>query len=94
MKRLRMKRRYEMSQSQKKERPQSQMIESSSGGYEWVPDDEDGGGGGVVRRRVDHGDLSGLPGLQQQTQDTLSLHAIHILTRLHANKGQDEGSVQ
>lgn len=46
-----------------------------------VPDDEDGSGGFVIRGGEDHGNFPGFPGLQQQTQDTLSHHV--VLASLH-----------
>lgn len=39
----------------------------------------------MFRGSEDHSDLSGLPGLQQQTQDTLSCYVLHVLTRLDIN---------
>lgn len=50
-----------------------------------VPDDEDGCGGFVIRGSEDHSNLPGLPGLQQQTQDTLSHQFLLVLTSLHKN---------
>lgn len=63
---------------------------NSSYSYESVPDDENGSGGFVFRGSKDHSDFPGLPGLQQQTQDTLSRYVLHILTRLYTNT-QKEG---
>jgi len=61
------------------------MNMNSSYWYESVPDDENGGGGFVFRGREDDSDFSGLPGLQQQTQDTLSRDGLHVFTRLHTH---------
>lgn len=41
----------------------------------------------MFRGSKDHSNFSGLPGLQQQTQDTLPCYVLHVPTRLHANRG-------
>lgn len=58
--------------------------------YESVPDDENGSGGFVVSGSIDHSNFSGLPGLQQQTQDTSSCYVLLILTCLHTNTQEEE----
>lgn len=50
------------------------------------PDDQDGGGGLVVGGSEHDSDGSGLPGLQQQAEDTSSNQVVLILTCLLKNK--------
>lgn len=40
----------------------------------------------MVRGSKDHSNFSGLPGLQQQSQDTSTCYVLHILTRLHTDE--------
>lgn len=54
-----------------------------------VPDDEDGCGGFVIRGSEDHSNFPGFPGLQEQTQDTLSHHVLLILASLLKNIYQE-----
>lgn len=58
---------------------------------ESVPDDENGSGGFVFRGGKDHSNFSGLPGLQQETQDTVSCYVTHILSSLYTNTKEQGG---